>query len=115
MAPGVRTRLVQHCQEMSRDAEGPSHLKGLWNGAEPAEGLEPGDSTEQFGLGTRIRERASRGATVEAGLLLTAVSVSGCPGVGVCLQREWPVGSQQLDQVRQIRQVGLGPLVRLVI
>ena len=70
VAPGIRARLVQQVQEVDRDAEGPSHLQRLGNGPEPAEGLEPGDGTEQLGLGTRIGKGARRVVGSEAGLLL---------------------------------------------
>ena len=112
VAPGVLTRLVQQGQEVGRYAEHPSHLQRLGNGPEPAEGLEPGDGAEQLGLGARIWERARRVVGTEAGLLLASVSISGGPGIGVHLQGERSVGGQQLDQVRQVR---LGPLVRVAV
>ena len=104
--PGLRLPIIQQGQDVVGHAEGPGNLPGLGDGPESAEGLETGDGTEQFGLGSRVGERPGGVATTDAGLLLAPVAVGGCHGIRVCLQGERPVGGEQLDQVWQVGDIG---------
>ena len=104
--PGLRLPIIQQGQDVVGHAEGRGNLAGLGDGPESAEGLETGDGTEQFGLGSRVGERPGGVATTDAGLLLAPVAVGGCHGIRVYLQGERPVGGEQLDQVWQVGHVG---------
>ena len=66
------------------------------------EGVEAGDGAQQFGLGSGVGKAAGRVVAVEARFLFSPVSGGGRGGVGMGLQRERPVGGQELDEERKV-------------